>query len=115
MAPRQAAKMLSISAGSTKVSKATLARSTLTGSRRTPAVHPTLCRTSGPTSATDGAVIRISQSVIERQISATCRLAITSAALRREGVLVNDPDEALELAIHLCEERTPGSTNDLHP
>lgn len=57
---------------------------------------------------TDGVVVRVSQSVIERQISATARLPITSAALRDGDGLVTDTDLALDLAIHLTEERTPG-------
>ncbi len=59
---------------------------------------------------TDGVVVRVSQSVIERQISATARLPITSAAVRDRNGLVTDPEYALDLALHLTEERTPGVT-----
>lgn len=58
--------------------------------------------------ATDGIVVRVSQSIIERQLSATARLPITSAAMRANGQLVCDGEEALRTAIHLHEERTPG-------
>ena len=58
--------------------------------------------------APDGPVVRVSQSVIERQISAAAGLPITSAALRdASGELITDRDQALETAIRLHEERTP--------
>ncbi|MDO9396403.1 MAG: hypothetical protein Q7T71_07655 [Herbiconiux sp.] len=50
----------------------------------------------------------MSQSEIENQISSATGLPITSAALRYHGVLVTDVDTALDLAIELHEERTPG-------
>lgn len=56
----------------------------------------------------DGVVVRVSKSIVERQISATARLPITSAALRRDGALVSDTDEALALALELHGARTPG-------
>jgi tRNA A37 threonylcarbamoyladenosine synthetase subunit TsaC/SUA5/YrdC len=58
--------------------------------------------------APEGVVVRVSQSVIERQISGTAQLPITSAAMRDEhGQLVADVFDALERAVQLHEERTP--------
>lgn len=58
--------------------------------------------------APEGVVTRVSQSVIERQISATAGVALTSAAMRQNGQLVADREHALTLALILHEERTPG-------
>jgi len=54
-----------------------------------------------------GLVVRMSRSAMERQISATARLPITSAALRDGGLLVVDADQALDLVIRLVEQRAP--------
>jgi tRNA A37 threonylcarbamoyladenosine synthetase subunit TsaC/SUA5/YrdC len=56
----------------------------------------------------NGVMVRMSRSIIERQISDALGLPITSAALRQNGLLVFDTDLALELALALHEERTPG-------
>jgi tRNA A37 threonylcarbamoyladenosine synthetase subunit TsaC/SUA5/YrdC len=58
--------------------------------------------------AKGGVVVRVSRSAIERQISATARMPITSAALRVAGVLVTNTEMALAIAVRLHEERTPG-------
>jgi tRNA A37 threonylcarbamoyladenosine synthetase subunit TsaC/SUA5/YrdC len=54
-----------------------------------------------------GVVVRMSRSIIERQISATARLPITSAALREGGALVTDAAHALDVVVRLVEERAP--------